>query len=357
MRLRPGATPPPARVGDLATRRMIRVPRTSLTVVPLLYACVTLLCGASSSSATDHSHPRLADKLREGDYSRRGADTCIACHDEQEPFPTLEVFRTVHGHPAVPGSPFEMQSTAGPPAGLQCEACHGPIGQHGRPILPEGAMREPILNFGARGNAVPGLQNGMCLACHANYERAHWTGSAHEEAELACADCHRIHAATDPVRTQAAQAEVCTNCHRHVAADALKRSSHPMRENQLVCRDCHDPHGSTGEALTVDATTNDTCLRCHAELRGPFLWEHPPAVEDCTICHEPHGSNQPALLVRRAPQLCQGCHSSAGHRSIPQVAAQLPPGPASEFLIAQACLNCHTEVHGSNHPSGGYLRR
>lgn len=136
-----------------------------------------------------------------------------------------------------------------------------------------------------------------------------------------------------------------------------QRSSHPMRDNQLVCRDCHDPHGSAGEGLTVGATANETCFACHAEKRGPFLWEHAPAAEDCMICHVPHGSNQPALLVRRAPQLCQGCHSSAGHRSFPQVAAQLPPGPASEFLIAQACLNCHTEVHGSNHPSGGRLRR
>ena len=336
---------------------MSSVDRTRSFPARLLLAVLLLLSAAGLTRATDDAQPDLERKLEEGDYSRRGADTCIACHDEEGPFPTLEVFRTVHGHPAVPGSPFEMRSAATPPAGLQCEACHGPIGQHGRPILPEGALREPVLNFGLGGNAGPELQNGLCLTCHANYERAHWTGSAHEEAGLACADCHRIHAATDPVRTKTAQAQVCTSCHRHVAADALKRSSHPMRENQLICRDCHDPHGSAGEALTVDATTNDTCLRCHAELRGPFLWEHPPAVEDCAICHAPHGSNQPALLVRRAPQLCQGCHSSAGHRSIPQVAAQLPPGPASEFLIAQACLNCHTEVHGSNHPSGGYLRR
>ena len=130
-----------------------------------------------------------------------------------------------------------------------------------------------------------------------------------------------------------------------------------MRDNQLVCRDCHHPHGSAGEGLTVGSTTNETCFGCHAEKRGPFLWEHAPAAEDCMICHVAHGSNETALLVRRAPQLCQGCHSSAGHRSFPQVAAQLPPGPASEFLIAQACLNCHTEVHGSNHPSGGRLRR
>ena len=331
--------------------------RTPIAPVPGLLALLSLLFAMPSTPVADDPQDPLMRKLMAGDYSRRGADTCLACHDEEEPFPTLDLFRTVHGHPAVAGSPFEMARASQSPAGLQCEACHGPIGEHGRPILAQGAMREPILNFGRRGNAEPALQNGLCLACHANYERAHWAGSPHEEAGLSCADCHRIHQETDPVRTQSAQATVCTSCHRHVAADALKRSSHPMRDNQLVCRDCHDPHGSAGERLTVGATTNETCFGCHAEKRGPFLWEHAPAAEDCMICHVPHGSNQPALLVRRAPQLCQGCHSSAGHRSFPQVAAQLPPGPASEFLIAQACLNCHTEVHGSNHPSGGRLRR
>ncbi|MYE11880.1 MAG: DmsE family decaheme c-type cytochrome [Gammaproteobacteria bacterium] len=345
---------------DSETGRHEGVPygsRCAAAASVLIFAVPVLFLASSATSRADDPHHRLLVKMQEGEYSRRGADTCIACHDEAEPFPTLEVFRTVHGHPAVPGSPFETADEARFPAGLQCEACHGPIGEHGRPILAEGAAREAVLNFGARGNAEPELQNGMCLACHANYERAHWAGSPHEEAGLACADCHRIHAATDSVRAKATQSGVCTDCHRHVAADALKRSSHPMRDNQLICRDCHDPHGSVGEALAVGATTNETCFQCHAEMRGPFLWEHPPAAEDCSICHVPHGSNQPALLVRRAPQLCQGCHSSVGHRSFPQVAAQLPPGPASEFLIAQACLNCHTEVHGSNHPSGGYLRR
>lgn len=316
-----------------------------------------LLLGASPAWAYEDIHEQIVQKLEAGDYSRRGADTCLACHDEEEPFPTLEVFKTVHGHPAIPGSPFATTPAARPPAGFQCEACHGPIGEHGRQILPEGVMREAILNFGRRGNADVAVQNGLCLACHANYERAHWAGSAHEEAGLSCADCHQIHAATDPVRAKTAQTTVCTACHRHVAADALKRSSHPMRENQLICRDCHDPHGGAGEALTLAATPNESCFACHAEKRGPFLWEHAPAVEDCMICHVPHGSTQPALLVRRAPQLCQGCHSSAGHRSFPQVAARLPPGPVSEFLIANACMNCHAEVHGSNHPSGDRLRR
>ena len=321
------------------------------------FGALPCVLAGSLAAAPEPADDTLLDKLSEGDYSRRGADTCLGCHDEEEPFPTLEVFRTVHGHPGIDGSPFAMDGSPLPPAGLQCEACHGPIGEHGRQILPDGVEREPILNFGSPSNAEPSLQNGLCLQCHRTYERARWAGSAHERADMACADCHRIHAETDTVRTMAGQNETCWSCHRDVAADALKRSAHPLRDGQLVCRDCHDPHGTDNDKLTVRATANETCHTCHAELRGPFLWEHPPVVEDCMLCHAPHGSNQPSLLHRRAPQLCQACHSSPGHRSLALGPDQLPPRPTSEFLLAKACLNCHTEVHGSNHPSGNLFRR
>ena len=189
------------------------------------------------------THAALVAKLAAGEYSRRGADTCLGCHDESEPFPAAAVFETVHGHPDVDGSPFAAASPSSYPAGLQCEACHGPMGDHGRQLLREGAGREPMVNFRAQGNASAGLQNHFCLACHEDYGRARWAGSAHEQGDVACADCHRIHDRIDAVRTQTGQAARCLDCHRDVRADLFKLSSHPMREHQLACRDCHDPHG------------------------------------------------------------------------------------------------------------------
>ena len=307
----------------------------------------------------DDDHDVLVAKLAAGDYSRRGADSCLTCHDETEAFPTTTVFETAHGHPGVHASPFAPPVHHDFPAGLQCEACHGPIGEHGRNLLAAGATREPMVNFGSRGNAEADLQNQLCLACHADYGRARWAGSAHEQADVACTSCHRIHAATDAVRTRIGQSETCVACHGDVATAMLMRSSHPMREGQLVCADCHDPHGGPhgGDGLLQRPSQNDICFDCHAEKRGPFLWEHPPASEDCGICHEPHGSNQPGLLALRVPQLCQTCHSSVGHRSLPQLADRRPDDPGGAFLFANACLNCHAQVHGSNHPSGNLLRR
>ena len=93
----------------------------------------------------------------------------------------------------------------------------------------------------------------------------------------------------------------------------------------------------------------EKCTSCHAEKRGPFLWDHAPAAEDCNLCHTPHGSNQPALLKKRVPQLCQECHSPAGHPSVSYDGSRLK---GSMFLGAKGCSNCHSAVHGSNHPSG-----
>ena len=63
------------------------------------------------------------------------------------------------------------------------------------------------------------------------------------------------------------------------------------------------------------------------------------------------------MLAMRAPLLCQGCHSQDGHPSLPQDARGLPSGTASRYLLGQSCMNCHDQVHGSNHPSGSKLMR
>jgi hypothetical protein len=63
------------------------------------------------------------------------------------------------------------------------------------------------------------------------------------------------------------------------------------------------------------------------------------------------------MLSMRAPMLCQSCHSQAGHPSVPQDARGLPGNVPSALLLGQSCLNCHDQVHGSNHPSGSKLMR
>jgi DmsE family decaheme c-type cytochrome len=127
----------------------------------------------------------------------------------------------------------------------------------------------------------------------------------------------------------------------------------------MTCSGCHSAHGSTTVAALNKPTLNQTCYSCHAEKRGPMLWEHQPVTEDCSLCHTAHGSVRPALLTKSPPLLCQQCHSSAGHPSVARTSNSLPGGSAggSIFVVGGSCTNCHSQVHGSNHPSGVKLMR
>ena len=152
-------------------------------------------------------------------------------------------------------------------------------------------------------------------------------------------------------------AQACFECHPKRRADTFKASSHPLRFGNMSCSDCHDPHNGNNDFLLQQASVNETCYTCHAEKRGPYLWEHAPVAEDCILCHQPHGSNHPALLKRRSPLLCQQCHSPAGHPSTAYTSDLAEDSFSNRFMLGRACLNCHSQVHGSNHPSGATLHR
>jgi len=118
----------------------------------------------------------------------------------------------------------------------------------------------------------------------------------------------------------------------------------------MTCSDCHNPHGVQEGRLVDQAAMAENCYQCHAEKRGPFLWEHIPVREDCTTCHEPHGSNHLKMLTVKEPFLCQRCHSETRHPGTLYDQTQLLN--ASNRLFGRSCTNCHATVHGSNHPSG-----
>lgn len=306
-------------------------------VIVTLLLTPVLAAWHSSAIAQDDTHPMP-------DFSRSGADTCLGCHEEKS---TMAIFDTPHAVASDPRTPFAQQ---------QCESCHGPGGDHGRRLRP-GQERTPPMAFAANSVLSTEDEVTICLSCHKSQERHHWQGSVHERAGIGCVDCHSVHASHDPATNRQEQAGMCFDCHTRERAESLQASSHPIRHGQMVCTDCHQPHGTLSDDLLVHASTNDNCFQCHAEKRGPFLWEHAPAAEDCTLCHNAHGSNHPDLLSRRAPLLCQECHSRAGHPSIAQTGERLPAGQPSAMLLGASCSNCHSQVHGSNHPSGANLSR
>lgn len=296
-----------------------------------LFACLILQVVVSSAS----------------EFTGGGADDCLPCHWQGSPKPAVAIFATAHGARSDPAAPF---------GGLQCESCHGPGEDHAS-AQRRGENVRPEKTFGRESSTPAVAQNAACLECHDSGSRHGWAGSAHEREDVPCAACHRVHVERDPVFDAMAQQAACFECHPRRRADTFKASAHPLRFGAMSCSSCHDPHNADNDHLLKEATVNDTCFVCHAEKRGPYLWEHAPASEDCALCHQPHGSNHPVLLTRRPPLLCQQCHAAETHPSLALTSNSIGDPATERFLLGRACLNCHSQVHGSNHPSGATLTR
>ncbi|MCK4834717.1 MAG: DmsE family decaheme c-type cytochrome, partial [Gammaproteobacteria bacterium] len=230
----------------------------------------------------------LCEGMAEGDYM--GPDVCADCH--QDKIETMHA--SPHGQSVDPRTPFGQKG---------CETCHGPGALH---FENEGNC---IISMTGRYGESIKQRNDACLDCHNSGERMHWMSSTHEAENLACVSCHSIHKPNDVIE-RTSQAEVCYTCHKDIRSQTFRASAHPIRDNKVICSDCHNAHGSAGPSSLKQFSINENCYSCHAEKRGPFLWEHNPASEDCTLCHRVHGSNHQALLNKPGPQLCQQCHAT-----------------------------------------------
>jgi DmsE family decaheme c-type cytochrome len=288
----------------------------------------------------------------EPDASLQGDKVCTRCHDESESRPVLAIYKTAHGVKADSRTPG-------------CQSCHGPSEAH--VTNPKGSSTRPPVDvdFNPRGGTAPETLAQTCLTCHQNGQRTHWDGSEHQHNGLVCTSCHEIHTHGDRVLNKVSQPDVCFTCHTAQHAQFHRVSTHPVAAGEMGCSDCHNPHGSVGPHLMVKNSVNETCYTCHADRRGPFLWEHTPVSEDCTNCHTPHGSNNGPLLKARTPWLCQECHTS-DHSGPMNSGANLPNGNATTVggllplgnqaprsqMNGRNCLSCHALIHGSNHPAG-----
>jgi DmsE family decaheme c-type cytochrome len=277
---------------------------------------------------------------------------CTKCHDENDNKPILAMYQSRHGVMADSRTP-------------SCQGCHGQSEAHVKNTEGKSVRPVPDVVFAGKNKSDAKAQSGACMACHESGLRTHWSGSQHQSNDVSCSNCHKNHAARDPMVTKVLQAAVCYTCHKEQRADSHKISSHPLDAGKMACSGCHNPHGSAGPKLLKKNTVVETCYTCHAEKRGPFLWEHLPATEDCTNCHTPHGSNITPLLKSRAPFLCDACHDGPHNSQAPyglavggrQTGGATATGNPTNNAVGRACMNCHVMVHGSNSPAGAFLHR
>ena len=286
-----------------------------------------------------------SQEMNSSERTYLGQELCVGCHRNENDHWSHTVHAKVFGT-----NPASEMAAKG------CESCHGPGSEH----LTDVMSKSKIISFTRDSGYSPTEQNEVCMACHSGSERIHWQGSPHQINDLACSDCHNPMASLSETGTLRREAifDTCFGCHQQQRIEFRKRSHMPLFEGKVTCNDCHNPHGSSADSLLKADTVNKVCFQCHAEKRGPFIFEHAPVRDSCLNCHNPHGSNHDMLLTSARPFLCQQCHTSRGHVNELQTRANLPGSASTDVrMINRGCQNCHTQVHGSNHSAGMRLHR
>jgi predicted CXXCH cytochrome family protein len=143
--------------------------------------------------------------------------------------------------------------------------------------------------------------------------------------------------------------ETCFQCHLDKRGEFSLPYTHPVLAGQMGCSDCHDPH--SGDAIKENntglETLNSSCIKCHTQQGGPYVFEHEASREGCMVCHSPHGSVNQKMLKARNQNLCLQCHFQ--QQTAPGVILIGGRDHAS-FLSRGTCWSggCHEAVHGSH---------
>jgi DmsE family decaheme c-type cytochrome len=317
--------------------RTNRFAAASAIAMAVWFSLVLVLAGSApepqSSPASSPGSAAVSQTVPQaGNYA--GEAACLECHEDSG-----KSYRaTPHARAANPRSPAAAQG---------CETCHGPGKAHA-----DSGGESPIVN---PARLRPRELGDLCTTCHDRSEHNQWAGGKHDARNISCVTCHSVHEfkSEHAQLKKATQTETCVQCHR-TQVNKLHRTAHmPVREGKMECATCHNPHGSQNvRMLRAGNSISESCVSCHAEKRGPFLWEHAPGRENCVTCHDPHGSNNERMLVAKPPMLCQRCHVHSRHPATIYDNTQLNV-TRSNRVVGRACVNCHSQIHGSNHPTSG----
>jgi DmsE family decaheme c-type cytochrome len=272
-----------------------------------------------------------------------GSTVCKGCH----PDVSLNFYKNAHFKSIASGK--EAPESTG------CEGCHGP----GRAHVEGMGKKTAIRAF----SVMPQKQIlEACLTCHSKaMSRANIQRSQHTDAAVVCTNCHSIHKAATPKFLLAKpQVELCYSCHTDIRAQFSMPVKHRVNEGVIQCTDCHNPHGTFAPTWRMGQRpklvdqrlgNEEPCLRCHANYKGPFVFEHAAVrVDGCESCHIPHGSMNAKLLRRPVVfTVCLECHNGAGTFGRENTGVPLQ-GSSHNMLDPkyQRCTTCHVRIHGSN---------
>jgi DmsE family decaheme c-type cytochrome len=314
--------------------------RASLAAVALMVgAAAVFLAQSAAPTPTPAPHPPAGTAAHPASSTTPAASAaaekpselpkCADCHEEQVKGFASNPHARSHGKPADPEE--------------ACSTCHGDGTAH----IEAGGDPTKIQTF----HGLEGAEN--CLSCHSksNPHDSFSFGFHANSAAVNCLSCHSIHA-TGPKAQHLLKDEVgslCQTCHNGIAASFRNKPYvHRLDVGGITCVSCHEPHGRKGQPVKLTMDGELACVSCHAEKRGPFVFDHVSgSAGDCLTCHQPHGSSNPKQLIwARVDQLCLSCHSKTGG---PKTAGKQPPSFHDLTLPRyRNCTTCHVAVHGSN---------
>ena len=291
--------------------------------------CHVVHHGGDPTRARTSTKPRPTSRPSRAQPTSQGVDrsqdatvrpgACMACHA-----PAYDV---------LVGTVHEALAKVDGPTGTGCIDCHPGAGAHAK----SGGHKALVVSM--RG-ATAGEQAKSCMQCHErNHKVCGYSLGSHAKAGVACLTCHSPAAPRDPAAWKRDAHKACASCHGDVALSFRHGNAHPVGKGSFTCSSCHDPHTPRATGIRAGRRLSATCKSCHREHRGPFVFQHnADKSRGCMACHVPHGSSNRKLLdKRRARDNCLSCHAD-----LPSFHDQ---SPGSQF---RNCLNCHTQIHGSN---------
>lgn len=273
----------------------------------------------SSKSARPAPEPFRGPHEARARATAVGSAICGACHAQA----VTEVAGTPH-------APLLAAEASGRASGA-CEACHGPGSVHVRTAGKKGTI--------LRVTAIPAEESSrICLTCHEQNPHVHgFRESSHALSGIGCVSCHpeAAHGRLGPPRDEP---DTCRKCHAEVVAQFGLPNHHPVPEGGMNCSSCHAVHERVSMIHDLKLRQK-SCEKCHPQYEGPFVFAHEASrVDGCTACHAPHGSvNRRLLSTRDVRTLCLPCH--------PNTPPNHEQRPGS---IYRRCLDCHSQIHGSD---------
>ncbi|MCF7669650.1 MAG: cytochrome c3 family protein [Verrucomicrobia bacterium] len=257
-----------------------------------------------------------------------GAATCMQCHSdthtewsETSHAGALETLKAIgqgeNGqclpcHTVGYGLPTGYKNETETPyfAGVQCENCHGPGGEHA--MNPGDESNKPLIEMSSM----------MCGGCHTDTHHPtydEWELSSHSDA-------------LSTIQNHPFGGDSCLECHsqdyRYAEEAGYDMPSVENAQLSLECSTCHAPHGGVEHEGLLRAEVGNLCGQCHTQ-------------EEATLGDSPH---HPQFEMLKGI----GAFNSDG-TPLEQTSAHSQLAAAG----GQACAQCHVVSFEVENPNQG----